>query len=389
MSYRNLSRFFLCLMAFLIIANASYALEIDFTQQTTNPEPGKNLVIDVEIVNMATGVNSGSLNDKKGMTIEFIDSYPFSLVRKSENIREPFDVKFGDSKKGSFYIYVDPNARSYTYPLIFEVNDAGTIIRKEVLIEIKGYPDILFDTDLQKREIEPGEKFNITLKLTNIGTGLANNIKVGQDSTNFIMIGDNLIFADKLESKESRYINLTFVTNDNIVPNSYLLPLTVAFQDSSRNTYNTTQSIGIKVLNKAKLNVRNVKVTNNKNVYDVQLRVENVGKGDAKDVVAEIDSVYQGFKRNYIGKLKPNEDLPLIFTLKLTGRGEHESFPLKIYYTDDLGSSILTETIEFDRINERSFFAEIVLFLSVIGATVVSVILYLRKKNHLKVNEIQ
>jgi len=376
---RFLAGIFTLFMAFCALLPDIYAIEIDISSRTSNPEPGKNLIVEVNIINKANATNA--LIDKDNLEVDFVESSPFSLIRKSENIREPFNLKAGDSKKGTFYIYISPDARSYTYPLIFELKEGNIVTRKELMIEVKGFPDIVFDTTSSKKEIEPGEKFNLTLKFTNFGTGIANSIKIVQESTSFILLGDNLLYADKLDSKESKLMNMTFVTDDNAEPGSYLLPLKITYHDNERKQYNASQSIGIKVINKAKLNVRNVKLSGKGKEFDINLRLENVGLGDAKDVIAELKTPYRGFKKNFVGKLSPNEDLPLIFTLE-SGIKSHESILLVVTYSDDLGYNSFNETIEFDRLSGLALSSTLTYLVSAALLTGLFALIYLRRKRN-------
>ena len=45
--------------------------------------------------------------------------------------------------------------------------------------------------------------------------------------------------------------------------------------------------------------MRNVKLSGKGKEFDINLRLENVGLGDAKDVIAELKTPYRGFKKNF------------------------------------------------------------------------------------------
>ncbi len=367
------------ILASLLISNSVFALDFSFTTKPSVAKPGQDVVVDVEIVNKVVAGSSGSVVDKKNLKIDFIESYPFSITRKSESIREPFDLCYSCTKKGAFFLYVDPKASSSVYPIYFEILDNDVIIRKEVLVEVKGVPDIIFDTTIVQESIKPGDAFNVTLKLNNFGTGSARNIKISQDSTSFVIEGDNLVFLGDLGIGESKNVTITFIANDNIKPGTHLLPLVINAQDTGSNYYNYSQKIGLRILNQAQINIRNLKISNANDLYDIRLRVENVGRGEAKDVTAELLTDYEGFKKNYIGKLGIDEDLPIIFTLFINDKGK-QSIPMLIKYTDDLGSFSLQENIEFEIQRTFGSILKSLIIVVIVAVLIIGAFIWVRNK---------
>ena len=129
----------------------------------------------------------------------------------------------------------------------------------------------------------------------------------------------------------------------------------------------------------AQINIRNLKVTNANDLYDIKLRVENVGKGEAKDVTAELLTDYEGFKKNYIGKLGIDEDLPIIFTLFISDKGK-QSIPLLIRYTDDLGNFSLQENIEFEIQGTLGSMLRLPIIIIIAAVLLIGIFIWLRNK---------
>ncbi|MEK6983500.1 MAG: COG1361 S-layer family protein [Nanoarchaeota archaeon] len=370
----------LILLSFFHIASTVNAVEVSFAVKPSVAEPGEDVNIDVELVNKANGSLGSNIGDADNVEINYLDSYPLRLKRKSQSITDPFRLCFSCTKKGTFYFSVDPDANSNVYPIFFEVKEGAFTFNKELSIEVKGFPNLVFDTTIDKETLKPGDIFNMSLKLTNVGSGAAKKIKISQESTNFIMQGDNLIFVDELPIKQSKNVSLTFLVNEDVKPGTYLLPIIISNEDTRRNLFNFTQKIGLSILNKAKINIRNLKVARDDGLLDIRLRVENVGKGEANDITAELNTKYQGFKKNYIGKLDTDEDLPIIFTLHMKNSGK-QTIPLIVKYNDDFGNYTLVENLEFEAKNKFGVLTFLYILLPVVVFISVLIFFQMRRRH--------
>jgi hypothetical protein len=70
--------------------------------------------------------------------------------------------------------------------------------------------------------------------------------------------------------------------------------------------------------------------------FDLTIRIENTGTGEAKQVSAIIDLPAEGTREAFIGKIKPGNDAPAIFLLEGLKAGNYP-YNLTISYTDDMG----------------------------------------------------
>jgi hypothetical protein len=70
--------------------------------------------------------------------------------------------------------------------------------------------------------------------------------------------------------------------------------------------------------------------------FDLTVRIENTGTGEAKQVSAKVDLPAEGTKEAFIGKIKPGNDAPAIFLLEGM-KGGNYPYNLTISYTDDMG----------------------------------------------------
>jgi hypothetical protein len=115
--------------------------------------------------------------------------------------------------------------------------------------------------------------------------------------------------------------------------------------------------------------------------FDLTIRIENTGTGEAKQVSATVDLPMTGTKQSFIGKIKPGNDAPAIFSLD-GGSGGTYTYNASITYTDDLGTHTIVNPMSL-RVVPRSYVGTIILGLLVIigGGFVLYRYWYLPKKN--------
>lgn len=76
--------------------------------------------------------------------------------------------------------------------------------------------------------------------------------------------------------------------------------------------------------------------------FDLTIRIENTGTGEAKQVAATIDIPVTGTRESFIGKIKPGNDAPAVFMLDGLKGGTY-NYTTSITYTDDLGTHTVTK----------------------------------------------
>jgi hypothetical protein len=105
--------------------------------------------------------------------------------------------------------------------------------------------------------------------------------------------------------------------------------------------------------------------------FDLTIRIENTGTGEAKQVSAKIDLPAEGTKEAFIGKIKPGNDAPAIFLLEGL-KGGNYPYLLTISYTDDMGTHTLTRQMNMrvppaDNSGTIIFVVIILVILGVVG----------------------
>jgi hypothetical protein len=99
--------------------------------------------------------------------------------------------------------------------------------------------------------------------------------------------------------------------------------------------------------------------------FDLTVRIENTGTGEAKQVSAKVNLPAEGTKEAFIGKIKPGNDAPAIFLLEGVKGGTYP-YNLTISYTDDMGQHTVVRPMNL-RVTPADTSGNIILMLIVLG----------------------
>ena len=249
-----------------------------------------------------------------------------------------FTVQAPD-KSGMYYpeVWIDTlGARSTKYPIPVNVNTAVGIQKQAILI---------MDSSLTG-SVNPGEEVPVTLTVTNAGQILADDVtlRVNNVSGSVAPKTSDLYNLGTIGAGEQRSVSLVLLTDKATNPGLVRVPVTIGF--NTIDGVPTTQGTGIDVMMKGVAELGFVSVDTNptrlteNTPYDLTVRIENTGTGEAKQVSAKVDLPVEGTKEAFIGKIKPGNDAPAIFLLEGM-KGGNYPYNLTISYTDDMGPHTL------------------------------------------------
>ncbi|MCK4729747.1 MAG: COG1361 S-layer family protein [Candidatus Aenigmarchaeota archaeon] len=342
-------------------------------------EPGLDFTVQLRVYN-----DGGERAEN--VSIAFIESDAFFLTGKDDDFDKPFSIGVGGSKDNLYYFTVLPDVKSGEYPITFKIKERNIVHEKKVFVRIIGEPDIIFNAVLLNNSIAPDGLFNAEFTIKNVGTGIARNIKLVPQTQGFVIEGSNLIFLDELKPNMTTLKNIQFMVSDSNAPGPQKLAFILTYKDEKSNEYLLEQSLGLKLLNKVKLDLAAVivepqPIISGKNAF-ITVRIENLGEGEAENVQVFLkNDGFEGQNKAYIGKLSEGEDAPAIFTLISSEPGKH-NFTIKVTYEDDLGEHELSETLELlvreDNNYEIIFFA--IILILIIGVLVYALFLKKGKK---------
>ncbi|MBW2999522.1 hypothetical protein KY339_02515 [Candidatus Woesearchaeota archaeon] len=358
----------------------SSAPDVRIVAEEVSPEPvepGQDVTVKVRIYN-----NGGATAEN--VNVKLNAQYPFYLKTESQDFKEYENLCVGCSKDNSYYLVVDADAISGIYPIKFTAYiDDEFKVEREVNIRVTGLPDIIFESEDIDGLVKSGDVFSSEINLTNIGTGKARNIKIITQSTDFISLGSGLQIIDELEPDQSTKTLLEFSVGEDVEPDSYNIPIQFTFSDENGMAHNFTENLGIKLANYGEVYLQNWKLMPSRvdvgEEFTIQIRVENIGTGDAKNVKAVLETPMKGTKETYIGRLEKDDDAPGVFTLTARAPGTVLN-KLIISYTDDFGDHEVVEEFSFNVGITSTPVGLIIAFIVIVVLVVVGYFLFFRKK---------
>jgi hypothetical protein len=272
----------------------------------------------------------------EGMGIDVLskDYDRVGAIGPGQSIPITFSIR-APSKNGMYYpeIWIDTTGgKSTKYPVPVNVNTPTGIERQAILI---------MDSSLGTTA-NPGEEIPVTLTIRNAGQTLASDVTVKIENTSTVVAPKNadLFHLGAIGAGEQQTVNLVMLSDKKASSGLIRVPVTISY--SAIDGIHRTQSTGIDMMMKGIAELGFVSVDTNpprlseNTPFDLTVRIENTGTGEAKQVSAKIDLPAEGTKEAFIGKIKPGNDAPAIFLLEGAKSGTHP-YNLTITYTDDMG----------------------------------------------------
>jgi hypothetical protein len=352
----------IALLGALVVPASAENPTVTITEYTVNPSvliPDSLGTVIITIKNTAASASisekSGQLSDATYATVKTTDinvnienvhlegngiavlTPDFGRVGEigpGQSIPITFSIR-APSKSGMYYpeVWIDTTGgKSTKYPIPVNVNTAVGIQRQAILI---------MDTSLDGTA-NPGEEIPITLTIRNAGQTLADDITVKIENTSTVVAPKNtdLYHLGIIGPGEQQTVPLVLLSDKKASAGLVRIPVTIRY--SAIDGISQTQTTGIDLILKGKAELGFVSVDTNpprlteNTPFDLTIRIENTGTGEAKQVSAKIDLPAEGTKEAFIGKIKPGNDAPAVYLLEGAKAGNHP-YNLTITYTDDMG----------------------------------------------------
>src|SRR3989344_7837015 len=328
-----------CIVLLMFISTALAYPTVTVEKIDPQPvEPGRDVAIDITLNNRLT-TSTGDFS-------VYLDTeFPIVPKASSEDLSK-VNLCPDCKKRNTYFLSISSTAVSGTYPVYVRLTspNEGTA-RQRVDIRVQGKPNIIFSTDSTLNKITPNSQFPITLDIKNVGSGQARQIQMKPDSKTFIVLGGSVKTLDSVDPLQTKQVTFDFISSSDLEATSYSIPFKISYLDEQGNLINTSQDLGVKVVNKGELDVQTIKMASNTGSpvitadegFTLIARLENVGEGNADSITADIECPFNGNKRAFLGQLKKDEDAPAVFNLVSPGSGEFKC-KLLVSYTDDLGN---------------------------------------------------
>ena len=269
------------------------------------------------------------------------------------------------SNNGLYYpeVWIEAKgASSSKYPIPVNVNTALGIQKTAILI---------MDSTLTGSQ-NPGDEIPVTVTVKNSGEMLASDVTLKLENASSTMVAPkntDLFNLGTIPAGENRTAMVVLISDKKMSAGLVKVPVTIQY--SAIDGTVMTQSTSIDILFKGKAELGFVSVDTSParltagTPFDLTIRIENTGTGEAKQVSATIDLPVEGKKEAFIGKIKPGNDAPAIFLLEGMKGGSYP-YNLVIRYTDDMGDHTLTRQMSL-RVAPVDTTGNLIFMLIVIG----------------------
>jgi hypothetical protein len=233
-----------------------------------------------------------------------------------------------------------PEGTSVKYPVPVNVNSPVGIQKQEILILESSLPDV----------VDPGDEIPVTLTVKNVGELLADDVTVRIENVSTAIAPKNtdLYHMGVIPAGARQSAVITLLSDKQTSPGLIQVPVTLQYSALDGTIHTETSSINVMMKGKSELGFVSVDTNpqrlNEHAPFDLTVRIENTGTGEAKAVSAEIDLAAEGTKEAFIGKIKPGNDAPAIFFLEGLKTGTYP-YNITISYTDDLGAHVVSRQL--------------------------------------------
>lgn len=239
-------------------------------------------------------------------------------------------------KSGIYYpeVRISTKGRSTRYPIPVNVNTAIGIQRQAVIIIESSYPET----------VNPGDEIPLDITVRNEGRTLADEmiLQLGTLNPGIAPKTTGTYYLGILGPGEQKSVHIVLVTDRGTNPGLMQIPVILQYAWIDGSLQTDTSSIDIMMKGAAEIGIVSVDTSPQRvaagEPFDLTIRIENTGTGQARQVVASVDLPMAGSRQSYIGKIEPRNDAPALF---LMDGGPEGSYPynVTITYVDDTGTS--------------------------------------------------
>ncbi|PWR76317.1 COG1361 S-layer family protein [Methanospirillum stamsii] len=267
-----------------------------------------------------------------------------------------FEGKIGEGQsiKISFVIRAPPQSGLYFTQLLIRIRDHEYIkypiaINVNTPISTVRQPALILSQS-SSGPIKPGESFPVKITLTNMGISQAEDItlRVKETGLNIAPLQTNAFHIAKLRQGEESSGEITFNTDKKTTSGIHKIPVEIAFTTPDKGETQVTETISLDIRGEADVSIMSLETDPERiqenSPFDLVIRLDNSGTGDAESVRASLDLPFQGTKEAFVGRIEPYNDAPAVFVLESGEPGDY-TYNLNIEYKDDWGEHQRTENL--------------------------------------------
>lgn len=399
-----------CILAVLIVciailtivpANADESPSVIIRNYTVTPSvlmPGETGTLTVTISSTTTSTEQKSVtygSDVASLTRSIIP-YVESIILKSTDFKvldggshfkgyvgpeQEIPVTFliqAPPKNGIFFPEVwirVSGGQSIRYPVPVNVNTQVSVIRT---------PSLSLDNTFND-QVKPGTRISGELFIANTGSSQADNVQVyiRGNPPSVIPAGINSLQIETLPPGKEIRQNITLLIDKNAPTGLIQVPVDLSYAVLDGTIIQQEGSIGLDIRGEAEIGVTSVETSPQRveenSPFDLIIRVQNTGTGEAKTVDATTDLSFPGAEQAFIGRIKSGNDAPATFMIGGAPAGSYP-YTVTITFTDDWGVHTLERDLNLTISggDGSGIILSILILLIVAGA---GAFWYYRKKN--------
>ncbi|MFQ5892514.1 MAG: COG1361 S-layer family protein, partial [Candidatus Methanofastidiosia archaeon] len=307
---------------------------------------------------------------------------------------DTFEIGKLDSKTSKLALFKidiarDAKAGSYEIPVqIYYREEGGEMLdikqkNFSLTINITGETLVdLLEVELSKENLEPGENFEIYLRISNVGDNVLEWLKVSlplMPETPIVSLSSSEKVFRNVGRGESVNVEFKLSVNKNAEPSNYAIPLLLTYLDETKQLHTSQENLGIIVKGKAKLDMAGIRL-NPEEIFagdrvTLTITLDNTGTGDADAVSGVLRSQNQSFE-SYSGEIKKNDSGALFFSFKVPRDAPQKiSYSLRVKYEDDFGSHEFERILELE-VTQKEEVEGMVYVEALVGIVVVLILLF-------------
>lgn len=303
----------------------------------------------------------------------------FGAIGPGQSVNVTFSIQ-APGTEGLYFpeVWVGINGgKNVRYPVPVNVNTGEFVMQSPILVISKLLPE----------SVNPGDSFPVNLTVSNAGAIRASDIilTTSTSSTSLGSMGPNTISLEPLNGGEKQAVTLEFMTDRYVPIGLQKVNLSIDYKLPDGTPKHQDEVIEVPVKGESELGFVSVDTSPRRvtagQPFDLTIRIENTGTGEAKQVAATVDLPMTGTKQSFIGKIKPGNDAPAIFMLD-GGKGGTYDYNASITYTDDVGTHTVVRPLSL-RVVPQDYTGTIIIVLLIViaGGFIAYRYWYLPRKN--------
>lgn len=238
-------------------------------------------------------------------------------------------------------VWIDTRGgRSTRYPVPVNVNTPIAVARLAVIGTAVTTPDA----------VKPGEQAAVLLELINSGESAADRVivRIGNASMSVRPKDAELYHIRSIPAGGHEPIDLTLITDRKAEPGIAVVPVTITYYTTDGAGHTERANVNLLVQGEVEMGIASVETSPERIVsgepFNLIIRIENAGTGDAKSVNAKIDLPLSGTQEAFLGRIKPGNDAPALFRLGGAPAGDRP-YTVTITYNDEWGDHTVTHPL--------------------------------------------